>query len=259
MASTHASATLLHRIRGFLRQERLLVPLLLVPLVLAAFPEIAGGSFLATRAFQALWLFCLVALVLTTTIRTLRTGAQTAGPPSSPGPALERDPVTGLAPRRSFLMQLTLEETPPQEAAPGSVGSLLVVLDQPESLERRFGRTALEDAMRRTARILLHEMRPGNSCAQWNESEFVAVFPGISAERLLALAEKLRGRIQEEFRSTNHQATATLCLFHVPAAGVPAGIEASRELLARTGFEGGNRVVESDPSLLASVPSHAPG
>ena len=114
--------------------------------------------------------------------------------------AARTDPLTGLANRRGFreLLDLDLERA---RRSGTPMGVLLGDLDDFKDYNDRLGHHLGDLALQRIARLLGEHKGPLDTAARIGGEEFALIVPDASAERVRALAERLRRVIHQEFAS----------------------------------------------------------
>ncbi|MCG2799686.1 MAG: sensor domain-containing diguanylate cyclase [Cellulomonas sp.] len=102
-----------------------------------------------------------------------------------------QDPLTGLANRR--YLETCLATRFGRLAADGSrFGVLMLDLDHFKRVNDSHGHETGDEALRTLARTLELGVRPGDSVVRFGGEEFVVVTPVDDADRLVAVAERLR-------------------------------------------------------------------
>lgn len=114
------------------------------------------------------------------------------------------DPLTGLAARGATLEWL--RQTWPVAVAnpPETLAALVLRIDQMDSINRRAGRLAGDEVLRRTASILRAGLRPEDKIARYSGSEFAILF----ARTLRGgegFARQEAARLLREFAATNFE------------------------------------------------------
>ncbi|MBK9576759.1 MAG: GGDEF domain-containing protein [Fibrobacteres bacterium] len=226
-------------IKQTLVRERTLVALLVLSLFLVALHvqapvvfQILLGAWMAYASIHLIW----------RTVRAIRLSSNMhlePGPASDPA---ERDLVTGLPNFESVESELSIHVRSASSLVGAKIGILLVSIDRLRNISESLGRTTSDEVLRKTARILLEEMRPGNFCARWSSAEFIALFPEITESRLHSLAEKLRSRIQAEFQATKQGSTASIGIAFGDKETIHELIQQADRALENARQSGGNRV-----------------
>lgn len=109
-----------------------------------------------------------------------------------------RDPLTGLANRRQFDIQLqqTWQE---QMHAQASLALLMVDADYFKALNDTAGHLRGDECLRRLARVCEQfTVNANDLVARYGGEEFVLLLPGMSVEQALVIAEMLRKAIVQE-------------------------------------------------------------
>lgn len=102
--------------------------------------------------------------------------------------ASERDPLTNLANRRSFVASA-------EQALHARVGAstlLLLDIDHFKSINDSFGHAVGDDVLRHFSRAIEDRMQPGWLFARFGGEEFICLLPGVSKATGRAVAEALR-------------------------------------------------------------------
>jgi diguanylate cyclase (GGDEF)-like protein/putative nucleotidyltransferase with HDIG domain len=112
--------------------------------------------------------------------------------------AARTDPLTELSNRRGFreLLDLELERT-----RRGARQMALIVgdLDHFKEVNDRSGRPVGDAALRRVARLMANRKRRIDGLARVADGQFALILPDTDSASALALAERLRGHVGEEF------------------------------------------------------------
>ncbi|MCB9602990.1 MAG: diguanylate cyclase [Sandaracinus sp.] len=105
------------------------------------------------------------------------------------------DALTGLPNRRAFDKHCARMMA--EADATGSPLSLLVLdLDFFKRVNDSYGHAAGDAVLARLARLLLAELRPEDSPARFGGEEFVVLLPGTTTVQALAVAERVRKRVE---------------------------------------------------------------
>lgn len=107
----------------------------------------------------------------------------------------EIDPLTGLLNRRGMLARFD-EEISRQARQDASIGVLLLDLDHFKDVNDRYGHAAGDLALCEAAKVLNSVKRAYDHAARWGGEEFLILLPECSEPDLLAIAERIRGRIE---------------------------------------------------------------
>ena len=106
-----------------------------------------------------------------------------------------RDPLTGLANRRQF--ELTLEREIDRVARSGEPALVLVAdIDRFKSVNDNYGHAAGDLVLQAVGRALQQSVRPMDSVARLGGEEFAIVLPNCPPAFGLAVAERVRRRIE---------------------------------------------------------------
>jgi diguanylate cyclase (GGDEF)-like protein len=105
------------------------------------------------------------------------------------------DPLTGLLNRRGFEVQLDRErERSRRTGTP--CGLLFFDVDHFKGFNDRYGHAAGDEVLRRVAHLLGAEARRIDCVARYGGEEFVLLAAGTDAAGLVALAERIRARVE---------------------------------------------------------------
>ena len=121
-------------------------------------------------------------------VRTL-TVAWKAGGQETVNPSLDRDPVTGLPDRNSFLSRLQRELHRPRGAAPFAVA--LVDLDNFKTLNHALGYGAGDALLTQVARRLETCLRRGDVLARFDADEFTIILDEVDAVAAVSVCERI--------------------------------------------------------------------
>lgn len=163
------------------------------------------------------------------------------------------DELTGVANRRRFEEAMDCEwRRALREDRPISV--VLVGLDRFKELNDHLGHQRGDDCLREVATVLESCLsRPGDLLARYGGEEFVALLPGTGIQGALAIAERMRERVQAAGIAHGHSNVADVVTISggaatlVPSAGTRPGelVGMADRALSRAKSEGRNRVCES--------------
>jgi diguanylate cyclase (GGDEF)-like protein len=109
----------------------------------------------------------------------------------------DRDPLSGLLNRRA-LMRVTRALDTEGERRGGAVALVIFDLDHFKRINDEHGHAAGDKCIRRFAENLIAEMRRSDIAARYGGEEFLAVLPGASRDAAVALAERVRARVEHE-------------------------------------------------------------
>ncbi len=107
----------------------------------------------------------------------------------------EIDPLTGLLNRRGMMDRFE-KENARQARQGGSLGLLLLDLDNFKQVNDTFGHAAGDVALCATANILQSLKRNYDHAGRWGGEEFLMLLPECSEHDLLVIAERIREAIQ---------------------------------------------------------------
>lgn len=107
----------------------------------------------------------------------------------------EVDPLTGLLNRRGMMARFE-QEIARQARQDGTLGLLLLDLDYFKDVNDTYGHAAGDLALCAAAKVLGGVMRAYDHAARWGGEEFLILLPDCSETDLLAIAERIRTRIE---------------------------------------------------------------
>jgi len=103
-----------------------------------------------------------------------------------------RDPLTGIANRRGFVLAF---DDARQQAASARPGVLVVDLDQFKQVNDTYGHHAGDQVVVEAARRIGALLRPQDACARWGGDEFIMLIAQCDGETLEAVANRVRQAI----------------------------------------------------------------
>jgi diguanylate cyclase (GGDEF)-like protein len=106
-----------------------------------------------------------------------------------------RDPLTGVANRRAFFEWLEREFAASQREGEG-LCCLMADIDHFKRVNDTHGHSAGDEVIRRISEALTAEVGSPESVCRYGGEEFCLVLPGTAIEDAVALAERLRQRIE---------------------------------------------------------------
>ena len=159
----------------------------------------------STQATVALWISLLAA--------TFCGAAETADAEASIAKA-----TAGLLKNSHFAGRRDEQEISRQARQDGSLGLLLLDLDHFKEVNDTYGHAAGDLALCAAARVLGGVMRAYDHAARWGGEEFLILLPDCSETDLLAIAERLRARIEAlKIDNGQHQFSFTVSIgAHLP-------------------------------------------
>ena len=108
-----------------------------------------------------------------------------------------RDPLTGCLNRRALYEALApMWEAAKREGTP--LACLMLDIDHFKSINDRFGHGIGDRAIQEVARCVQDSVRTTDLVCRYGGEEFCVIVPGLHREGLLALAERIRSRIQAD-------------------------------------------------------------
>ena len=171
------------------------------------------------------------------------------------------DGLTGLSNRRCFDQALELECQRLRRAATGHLSLILIDIDHFKRFNDTYGHPAGDSCLKQVARAILSNIRRANDFAgRYGGEEFVCILPETPADGALALAEQIRGGIEDMALPHAGSTTASIVTASLGVVTVEAGMElapgilvaAADTLLYGAKNQGRNRVVS------ASFPNEFP-
>ncbi len=123
----------------------------------------------------------------------------------------ERDPLTGLQNRRGFEHGL--------EARRGPLALLICDLDHFKRVNDTLGHPAGDDVLRRFADLLRACTRAGDAAVRLGGEEFALVLSGVGERAALAVAERLREEVANEFREFPVPISVSVGIADSPSGG----------------------------------------
>ncbi|OYU94700.1 MAG: hypothetical protein CFE45_19965 [Burkholderiales bacterium PBB5] len=112
-------------------------------------------------------------------------------------PQATTDFLTGLSNRRQLMADLA-HEFERGRRQPGTACSVLAVdLDHFKDVNDRWGHAVGDAVLRHVARLMVEEIRLNDRVARSGGEEFTLVLPGTGADEALALANRLRQRLEQ--------------------------------------------------------------
>ncbi len=162
----------------------------------------------------------------------------------------DRDALSGLLNRRA-LVRLANALDAESLRRGGSLSVAMFDLDHFKQVNDRYGHLAGDACIRAFAEHLQAEVRRADLAARYGGEEFVTVLPGASNEAALALAERVRSRVERAGAQHEAQQIALTVSVGVAAGGADEGVSrllerADRALYAAKSA-GRNRVVADLP------------
>jgi diguanylate cyclase (GGDEF)-like protein/putative nucleotidyltransferase with HDIG domain len=164
--------------------------------------------------------------------------------------AARTDPLTKLANRRGFreLLDLELERA---RRGGTEVAVLVGDLDNFKDINDRSGHKVGDAALKRVAKMLCDGKREIDTVARVGGEEFSLILPDTGRNGALALAERLRRTLHEEFASDTTPLTISFGLSVYPEHGETAAalLHAADQALYGAKQSGRNRTVAHSPAL----------
>lgn len=156
-----------------------------------------------------------------------------------------RDPLTGLANRRSLSMDLAREIARCRRAKL-PLALLMIDVDHFKSVNDSFGHAGGDEVLRRLGELLQGGLRREDHVCRWGGEEFVAILSGCGRSDAMARAETLRCRLQElpiPWEGREIRVTMSVGIAMFPDCGEgDALLEAGDKALYRSKREGRNRI-----------------
>jgi len=170
--------------------------------------------------------------------------------------AARTDPLTKLSNRRGFreLLDLELERARRSGTA---MGLLVGDLDDFKDVNDRSGHQVGDLALQRVARLLCAGKREIDAAARVGGEEFALIVPDTERDEALALAERLRRAVYNEFAGEQTPLTISFGLSVYPEHGETAAslLHAADQALYAAKESGRNRTVRHSPALRLELPS----
>jgi diguanylate cyclase (GGDEF)-like protein len=140
----------------------------------------------------------------------------------------ERDPLTGVANRRSFEARLD-EEWRRASRDSSSLALLMIDLDHFKAYNDRYGHQAGDDCLQVITRDIKARLRrPGDFLARFGGEEFVVLLPDTDLSGAVTVAEDLRRRTVALSLEHNASPVAGVVTLSIGAAAAEPGEEYSR-------------------------------
>jgi len=138
------------------------------------------------------------------------------------------DPLTGIANHRAmqdFLHRRFSEAERKRE----NLGVIMLDVDHFRSFNEEEGHDAGDEVLRKVVEVLRSTVRPYDLPARYGGEEFTVILPGVGAEETLAIAERIRGKIERlEYLTRSgrrRHITASLgCAVFPETSGEPNGL-----------------------------------
>lgn len=106
-----------------------------------------------------------------------------------------RDGLTGAFNRR-FLDEILFKEVDQARRHKAPLSALMLDIDHFKAFNDTFGHEAGDEVLRAFARSLREQVRTGDVVARYGGEEFSVILPRTTHEEALALAERLRGKVE---------------------------------------------------------------
>jgi diguanylate cyclase (GGDEF)-like protein len=107
------------------------------------------------------------------------------------------DPLTNVLNRRAFLEQAVAHfDLARADGKP--LACVMTDIDKFKSVNDNFGHAVGDDVICAVARTLTNALRPGDLLCRYGGEEFCIVLPGLDPRAALAVAERLRARVEAE-------------------------------------------------------------
>lgn len=170
-------------------------------LVLQAYAVHVGGEWLTAVGLQNLWLPAALLFI------TLAANYFHLGLLLRLYREATHDPLTGLLNRGALIQSLAQVRSAAQAPA---MSLLMMDLDHFKHINDDYGHSVGDKVLQRFAQLVRESVGPGDFAARYGGEEFVAVLTGTGKEQAIALAERLRARV-EATPITDHEGNT----FHV--------------------------------------------
>ena len=167
--------------------------------------------------------------------------------------AATKDPLTGLANRRSFFQ----EAARLMQTSNRPVALLMIDLDHFKSINDQFGHTVGDDVLRIFAKTASANLRPSDLVGRLGGEEFAVLLPAASQESAWLVAERLRSAFAAAAASVSGlsiQATASVGLSILdPGQDMSTLLDLADQALYRAKAGGRNRVAGPQPQFAPAV------
>ena len=166
------------------------------------------------------------------------------------------DPLTGVLNRRAF-QDAVADEQLRMERSAKSAAIVLFDLDRFKMLNDAHGHAVGDEVLKSVSAIAHSELRgPFDRLGRWGGEEFIVLLNDISTTQALAVAQRLRSRIQSErieINGANVGVTASFGIAFVNADSCfDAVVSMADEALYEAKALGRNQVVATSPVELAA-------
>ena len=139
--------------------------------------------------------------------------------------------------------QLALAE---REGRPFAV--FLFDIDHFKRINDTLGHPKGDEVLRRLAQVVSHELRRGDSIGRWGGEEFVFVASGTELEPAMALAERLRQRVEQQDFGVDGKVTVSVGVAAWrPGDSIDTLVERADEAVYEAKRSGRNRVCRESP------------
>jgi len=163
--------------------------------------------------------------------------------------AATKDPLTGLANRRSFFQ----EASRLMQTSDRPVALLMVDLDHFKSINDQFGHAAGDEILRIFAKTASANLRPSDLVGRLGGEEFAVLLPAASQEGAWFVAERLRSAFATAAGTVNGlsiEATASVGMSILdPGQDMSALLDRADQALYRAKASGRNRVAGPQPQF----------
>jgi diguanylate cyclase (GGDEF)-like protein len=165
--------------------------------------------------------------------------------------AATKDPLTGLANRRSFFQ----EAARLMQTSNRPVALLMIDLDHFKSINDQFGHTVGDEVLRIFAKTASANLRPSDLVGRLGGEEFAVLLPAASQEGAWLVAERLRSAFAAASVSgLSIQATASVGLSILdPGQDMSTLLDLADQALYRAKAGGRNRVAGPQPRFAPAV------
>ena len=141
-----------------------------------------------------------------------------------------KDGLTGLSNRRSLQDNLEREEARTRRYG-YSLSLLMCDLDKFKAYNDHYGHLAGDDLLRSVSELMLNTVRTEDQVFRYGGEEFTILLPETGKEQALALAERLRERIEEHEFTFQDSREKTHITLSIGLSVFPNGVEDTQSLL----------------------------
>jgi len=159
--------------------------------------------------------------------------------------AARTDAKTGLA-SPTFWAQMVTAQITRARLTGASVGLLMIDVDHFAEVNNTYGHLAGDAALEAIVRAVQHEVRHDDLVSRWGGDELAVVMPGVHAEELLRVAERIRLRLAQAEISATDATTGEVTKINQVTVSMGAAVYPD------SGTDVDGLVVAADGALLAA-------